>query len=79
MSFERLTPDEILSGVEHALDVRLTGLTITLPSYINRVYELSAQDGTKLIAKFYRPGRWSQGAIEDEHGFVLIAWKPKFR
>ncbi len=71
MSFERLTPDEILSAVEHALDVRLTGLTITLPSYINRVYELRAQDGTKLIAKFYRPGRWSRGAIEDEHRFVL--------
>jgi Ser/Thr protein kinase RdoA (MazF antagonist) len=71
LSFELLTPDEILSAVEQALGLRLTGLTITLPSYINRVYELRAVDGTKLIAKFYRPGRWGREAIEDEHRFVL--------
>jgi Putative homoserine kinase type II (protein kinase fold) len=71
MSFELLTPDEILSAVEHALGIRCTSLTITLPSYINRVYELRAVDGTKLIAKFYRPGRWSREAVEDEHRFVL--------
>lgn len=71
MSFEILTPDEILSAVEQALGVRLTGLTIALPSYINRVYEVRSLDGTKLIAKFYRPGRWGREAIEDEHRFVL--------
>jgi Ser/Thr protein kinase RdoA (MazF antagonist) len=71
MSFELLTPDTILSTVEQALGVRLTGLTVSLPSYINRVYELRGVDGTKLIAKFYRPGRWGRLTIEDEHRFVL--------
>ncbi len=71
MSFEKLTPDALLAFVENACGLRLTGFTAALPSYINRVYELRAADGTKLIVKFYRPGRWSRGAIEDEHRFVL--------
>jgi len=70
MSFERLVPDMILSAAETALGVRCTGHILALPSYINRVYELRAVDGTKLIAKFYRPGRWSRGAILDEHRFT---------
>jgi Ser/Thr protein kinase RdoA (MazF antagonist) len=71
VSFENLTPDAILTFVEAACGLRLTGFTAALPSYINRVYELRATDGTKLIVKFYRPGRWSREAIEDEHRFVL--------
>ena len=71
MNFELLTPDEILSTVEQALGIRLTGLTVSLPSYINRVYELRGTDGAKLIAKFYRPGRWARKTIENEHRFVL--------
>jgi Ser/Thr protein kinase RdoA (MazF antagonist) len=71
MSFEHLTPDEILDAVETAIGFALTGLTVTLPSYINRVYELRAKDGMKLIVKFYRPGRWSIDAIRDEHLFML--------
>jgi Ser/Thr protein kinase RdoA (MazF antagonist) len=71
MSFASLTPDEILCAVEEATGRHMTGLTVALPSYINRVYELRAKDGTKLIAKFYRPGRWSQEAILDEHRFLL--------
>ena len=70
MSFDRLVPDMILPAVEAACGLRLTSLLLALPSYINRVYELRAVDGTKLIAKFYRPGRWSSEAILDEHGFV---------
>jgi len=70
MSFERLTPDLAMSAVEAACGLRLTGLMLALPSYINRVYELRAVDGTKLIVKFYRPGRWSREAILDEHDFV---------
>ncbi len=70
MSFERFTPDRIITSVETATGLRLTGLVIALPSYINRVYELRAVDRTKIIAKFYRPGRWSRDAILDEHSFV---------
>ena len=40
-------------------------------SYINRVYELEAEDGSGLVAKFYRPGRWSQDGLQDEHDFLL--------
>lgn len=70
MTFENLTPDAILDAAEKALGKRLTGLVSPLPSYINRVYELRAFDESKLIAKFYRPGRWSVEALRDEHRFV---------
>ncbi|MBN1128396.1 MAG: serine/threonine protein kinase [Chitinispirillaceae bacterium] len=70
MSFDRLTPDAILSAVEAACNVRLTTLMLSLPSYINRVYELRAVEGTKLIVKFYRPARWNREAIADEHHFI---------
>ncbi len=70
-SFDNLTPDRILDAVESALDCPLTGLTAPLPSYINRVYELQSVGGERLIAKFYRPGRWARAALQDEHDFVL--------
>jgi len=68
--FETLTPDAIITAVERAVALPLSGFTSPLPSYINRVYELQAEDGTRLIAKFYRPGRWSHDALEDEHDFL---------
>lgn len=68
--FTDLTPDVLLDAVERALDLRLTGFAHPLNSYINRVYELQAQDRTRLIAKFYRPGRWSRQALVEEHRFV---------
>ncbi len=70
MSFGRLTPETILPAVEAASGMLLTGMVLSLPSYINRVYELRALDGTKIIAKFYRPGRWNRDAILDEHRFT---------
>ena len=69
--FEDLTPDRILEAIEEGMDCQLTGLTAPLPSYINRVYELQSVAGEKLIAKFYRPGRWKRPALQDEHDFVL--------
>ncbi len=69
--FEHLVPDIMLDAVEDALGVRMSGLATPLPSYINRVYETQTMDGTRLIAKFYRPGRWSREAIEEEHAFTL--------
>lgn len=71
MSFESLTPDIIVTAVEQACGLPMTGLAIALPSYINRVYEVRAKDGTKLIAKFYRHNRWTSQAIMDEHQFLL--------
>lgn len=69
-SFDQLTPEKILPVVEAAIGTKLTGLIIPLPSYINRVNELRAVDGTKLIVKFYRPDRWSRAALANEHQFL---------
>ena len=69
--FHSLTPDAVLSLVEQALAVRCTNLCRPLNSYINRVYELQAADGAGLVVKFYRPGRWSTAALQDEHDFLL--------
>ena len=70
-AFETLTPDRILDVVETGMKVELTGLTAPMPSYINRVYELETVGGERLIAKFYRPGRWERNTLQDEHDFVL--------
>ena len=70
-AFQSLTPDRIITLVEKAMDRRCTNLCRPLISYINRVYELEAEDGSGLVVKFYRPGRWSQGGLQDEHDFLL--------
>ncbi|MEW6519302.1 MAG: serine/threonine protein kinase [Thermodesulfobacteriota bacterium] len=68
--FHSLTPDTVITLVERALDRHCTNLCRPLNSYINRVYELLAEDGDGLIVKFYRPGRWSRDALQDEHDFL---------
>jgi Ser/Thr protein kinase RdoA (MazF antagonist) len=69
-AFHDLTPDRVIRVVETALGVRCTNLFRPLNSYINRVYELEREDGGGLVAKFYRPGRWSKDALLDEHDFM---------
>jgi Ser/Thr protein kinase RdoA (MazF antagonist) len=64
--FFGLTFDRVLAAVEQA-GRRTTGLCYALNSLENRVYDIELEDQTRLIAKFYRPGRWSQEAILDEH------------
>ncbi len=68
--FSALTPDRVLDAVETALGVRCANLCRPLTSYINRVYEVGLADGRLVIAKFYRPGRWSRAALLDEQEFV---------
>jgi Ser/Thr protein kinase RdoA (MazF antagonist) len=69
-AFQGLTPDTVITLVERALGVRCTNLFRPLNSYINRVYELELEQGGGLVAKFYRPGRWSRDALQDEHDFM---------
>lgn len=69
-SFSELTPDRFLPALENAIGTELTPLARPFKSYINRVYEVQAPDGTAYIAKFYRPGRWSRDALQDEHAFL---------
>ncbi len=68
--FHALNPDMVITLVEAALDTRCTNLFRSLNSYINRVYELEGEDGSGFVAKFYRPGRWSKDALQDEHDFL---------
>ena len=68
--FDTLTPDLVLDAVESAgyhSDARV----LALNSYENRVYQVGIEDETPLIAKFYRPDRWSDEAILEEHQFSL--------
>jgi Ser/Thr protein kinase RdoA (MazF antagonist) len=69
--FTALTPEVMLEAVEGACGTRLLGFAQPHHSYINRVYELQTVSGERLIAKFYRPGRWTRPALLDEHEFLL--------
>ena len=69
-AFHSLTPDRVISLVEKGLGIPCTNLCRPLISYINRVYELETGDGRGLVAKFYRPGRWSRAGLQDEHDFL---------
>jgi len=66
--YARLTPDLILHALESA-DFVCDGRLLALNSYENRVYQIGIEDGLPVIAKFYRPGRWSKQAILEEHAF----------
>ena len=68
--FSLLTPECVLDAVEQATRQRCTGVIRPLPSYINRVYTVEMDSGEHLVAKFYRPGRWSREALLDEHAFL---------
>jgi len=70
-TFHSLDPNTIITLVEKSLGTYLTNLCRPLASYINRVYELEDEDRNGIIVKFYRPGRWSAAALQDEHDFLL--------
>jgi Ser/Thr protein kinase RdoA (MazF antagonist) len=68
-AFESLTPDLVLDALETVGlygDGRLTALS----SYENRVYQVQLEDGTSVVAKFYRPERWTEAQILEEHAFA---------
>jgi len=67
--FAALTPDALLDAVE-SLGLRPSGHLLALNSYENRVYQIGMDDGPPLVAKFYRPARWSDSQILEEHHFV---------
>jgi Ser/Thr protein kinase RdoA (MazF antagonist) len=69
-AYESLTPELILDAIESA-GHRCDGRLIALNSYENRVYQAWLDDGSALVAKFYRPGRWSNAAILEEHELAL--------
>ena len=70
LPYRDLTPDLILDAVE-TCGWRCDGRQFALNSFENRVYQVGVEDGTALIAKFYRPQRWSNDAILEEHSFAI--------
>ncbi len=68
-SYAALGPDAILDAIE-SLGYLCDGHFLALNSYENRVYQVGLDEGQPLIAKFYRPGRWSDEAIIEEHQFT---------
>ncbi len=68
--FEELTPDFLLDAIE-SQGYLCDGRLFPLNSYENRVYQVGIDDQTPLIAKFYRPMRWSDEQIAEEHRFCF--------
>jgi Ser/Thr protein kinase RdoA (MazF antagonist) len=68
-AFQNLSPDEILDAVE-SQDLLCDGSLLALNSYENRVYQVGIADQQPIIAKFYRPSRWDNAAIQEEHDFT---------
>ena len=67
--YSHLTPDTVISAVE-SLGLLCDARIFPLNSYENRVYQVGIEDADPLIAKFYRPNRWSDAAILEEHVFT---------
>ncbi|OIQ93889.1 serine/threonine protein kinase [mine drainage metagenome] len=63
-----LTPERVLDAVD-AIGLRSDGRLLQLNSFENRVYLVGLDDGSQCVAKFYRPARWSDAAIVEEHDF----------
>lgn len=67
--FLALTPEAVLDAVENA-GLRCNTVCNPLNSYENRVYEVELEDGRRVVAKFYRPGRWTEAQLLEEHAFM---------
>ncbi|MEM8594303.1 MAG: serine/threonine protein kinase [Pseudomonadota bacterium] len=68
--FSGLTPDAVCDAIE-AQGYLVDGRILALNSYENRVYQVGLDDASPLIAKFYRPERWTQAQILEEHAFCF--------
>jgi len=67
--YAALTPEVVLDALS-ALGLRPDGRLLALSSYENRVYQVWMEEGPPVVAKFYRPGRWSDAQIDEEHAFA---------
>ena len=66
--YSELTPDRALDALA-SVGLRPDGRLLGLNSYENRVYQMGMDEGPPLVAKFYRPARWSDAQILEEHEF----------
>ena len=67
--YAALTPEVVLDALS-ALGLRPDGRLLALSSYENRVYQIWMEEGPPVVAKFYRPDRWSEAQIDEEHAFA---------
>ena len=67
--YAALDPQAVLDALEGA-GFRGDGRLLPLNSYENRVYQVYLEDNSSVVAKFYRPGRWSAAQIAEEHEFA---------
>ncbi len=67
-AFESLTPDLVMDALA-SVGLFGDGRQLALSSYENRVYQLHLEEGAAVVAKFYRPERWSEAQILEEHTF----------
>lgn len=70
LAFSDLHPDDILTTLSE-MGFACDGRFLALNSYENRVYQVGIEDDKPIVAKFYRPQRWSDDAILEEHTFAL--------
>ncbi len=68
--YYKLDPDTVLQSVE-SIGLITDGRLLALNSYENRVYQVGIEEDLPVIAKFYRPGRWTDEQIQEEHDFSL--------
>lgn len=68
--FALLSPDTIIDAIEAQAELICDGRLLALNSYENRVYRVGIENGQPLIAKFYRPDRWTADQINEEHSFA---------
>lgn len=68
--YDHLTPQAVLDALD-AVGQRGDGRLIQLNSYENRVFQVFLEDGSAVVAKFYRPERWTDAQILEEHAFAL--------
>jgi len=64
-----LGPDTVLDALD-GVGLRGDGRLIQLNSYENRVFQVFLEDGRVVVTKFYRPGRWTDAQILEEHAFA---------
>jgi len=66
--YQSLTPDVVMDALA-SVGLSGDGRQMALSSYENRVYQVHLEDGAVVVAKFYRPGRWRDDQILEEHAF----------
>ena len=68
--YAALTPHCVLDALD-SIDIRGDGRLLALNSYENRVYQVWRDDAAPVVAKFYRPARWTDEQIDEEHAFLV--------